>query len=63
MTLEYILLLSLFVIFFLGAIIKGPHNAFINTGPKLGARVEQNLMTGTGWRTMDGKEIEWKERK
>ena len=62
MTVEYVLLLSLFVLFFMGALIKGPNDAFKNAGPKLGARVEQNLMTGTGWTGRNGQAIEWHER-
>lgn len=62
MTVEYVLLLSLFVLFFMGAIIKGPTNAFNNAGPKLGARVEQNLMTGTGWKHKNNDAVEWRER-
>jgi hypothetical protein len=44
--LEYILLLTMFVMFVGSVIFKGPNDAFKNAGPKLGARVEKHLITG-----------------
>jgi hypothetical protein len=46
MTVEYILLLSCFVLFVMKVIYTGPNDAFRNAGPKLGARVEKHLITG-----------------
>ena len=46
MTVEYILLLSIFVLFGMKIIYMGPFNAFTNAGPKLGARIEKHLITG-----------------
>lgn len=46
MTVEYILLISLFVLFVMKVTYLGPSNAFRNAGPKLGARVEKHLITG-----------------
>lgn len=46
MILEYILLLTLTVLFVVSVVFKGPHDAFTNAGPKLAARVEKNLITG-----------------
>jgi hypothetical protein len=60
MTLEYVLLMSLFVLMLMGAVIKGPQNAFEDAGPKLGARVEKHLNTGAGFQTT-GRGIEWEE--
>lgn len=60
MTLEYILLLSLFVTLLMGAVTKGPNDAFENAGPKLGARVEKHLTTGDGF-TKLGPGFKWAE--
>jgi|GEM_PF-3109567 len=49
MTVEYVLLVSLFVLFLGSALWKGPYGAFQGAGPKLGARVEKHLMTGDGF--------------
>ena len=61
MTIEYVLLLSLFVLLLMGTIIKGPYGAFEGAGPKLGARVEQHLMTGDGF-TRDGQPNKWQDQ-
>jgi hypothetical protein len=62
-TVEYILLLSLFVLFVSKVIYMGPFNAFKNAGPKLGARVEKHLITGERFGS-DGtnRATEWKEK-
>ena len=60
MTLEYVLLLSLFVLLVMGAVTKGPMNAFENAGPKLGARVEKHLTTGVGFVSL-GEGMRWEE--
>lgn len=54
MTLEYILLLSLFVLFVMKVSFYGPYDAFRNAAPKLGARVEKHLITGERF-SSDGK--------
>lgn len=58
MTIEYVLLL--FVVFFmvLKAFVTAPANAFRESGPRLGARVEQQLTTGDGFKP-NGKQVEW----
>lgn len=60
MTIEYVLLVSLFVLMLMGSITKGPKGAFENAGPKLGARIEKHLMTGDGF-APNGKKQEWSE--
>lgn len=49
MTIEYILLF--FVVFVIGlkAFMSAPQAAFMEAGPKLGARVERQLVTGHGF--------------
>jgi hypothetical protein len=47
---EYVLLMALFVLLLMGSITKGPYGAFENAGPKLGARVERHLITGDGFK-------------
>ncbi len=58
MTVEYVLLLSLFVLGVMSVMIKGPQTAFRDYGPKLGARVEKQLITGDGF-TREGKSHKW----
>jgi hypothetical protein len=59
MTVEYILLMTLFVLFLAGSIIHGPFDAFDNGGPKLGARIEHHLMTGDGFKSKGGAAQQW----
>ena len=59
MTVEYVLLVGLFVMFLLTSMTKGPFGAFEGGGPKLGARIERHLITGDGFRTQDGRRVEW----
>jgi hypothetical protein len=49
MTTEFILLLGLYAFIILGAFLgdSGPGNTFKEAGPRLGARVERNIATGT----------------
>lgn len=63
MILEYILLLSMGVLFVVSVIFTGPNNAFKNAGPKLAARVEKQLITGDRF-SRDGETpaTEWKEK-
>jgi hypothetical protein len=63
MILEYILLLTMVVLFVVSVVFTGPNNAFKNAGPKLAARVEKQLITGDKFST-DGVKpsTEWKEK-
>jgi hypothetical protein len=64
MTVEYVLLLSLFVFLVMGALTSTPQNTFEKAGPRLGARVEKHLSTGDGFGTSRGgsrtQPLEWK---
>ncbi|XGC80965.1 hypothetical protein ACES2L_00525 [Bdellovibrio bacteriovorus] len=59
MTIEYVLLL--FCVFFIGlkAFMVAPAKAFRESGPRLGARVEQHLATGDGFKPQNGNHIGW----
>lgn len=57
MSVEYILLLSLFVFIVMGALVTGPQNSFTNSGPRLGARVEKHLITGEGFGDSKGSGV------
>lgn len=60
MTVEYVLLLVMFLVFGLGAIFKdGPYSAFQKGGPKLGARVEMHLITGDGFGQNNSTSTRW----
>ena len=63
MTVEYILLLSIFVLFVMKVVFLGPYNAFKDAAPKLGARVEKHLITGERF-SSDGNKpaTDWKEQ-
>lgn len=54
MTVEYILLLAMFVFLVMGALVSTPQRSFENAGPKLGARVEKHLTTGDGFGSKKG---------
>jgi hypothetical protein len=58
MTIEYVLLL--FAVFFIGlkAFMSAPAEAFKQSGPRLGARIEQQLATGDGFKP-NGNSNEW----
>ncbi len=58
MTIEYVLLISLFALFILSALVKGPHDSFKKAGPKLGARVERHIITGDGFKP-NGNDHRW----
>lgn len=65
MTVEYVLLLSLFVLFIMGAMIRGPNESFATAAPRLGARVEKHLITGDGFNRLEGGDqnvISWKDK-
>jgi len=52
MTVEYVLLLTMFVVFGMGPIFKdGPLSAYQKGAPKLAARVEKHLITGDRFST------------
>jgi hypothetical protein len=59
MTVEYILLVALFVLFIYGSLLHGPFNAFDGGAPNLGARVEHSLMTGDGFNQVGGLPQKW----
>lgn len=54
MTVEYVLLLSLFVFLVMGSLVNGPQKTFDKAAPKLGARVEKHLITGDGFLVQSG---------
>lgn len=58
MTLEYVLLLFMFVTLLMTPLAKGPIESFKSTAPKLGARVEKHLITGNGFK-VNGQEHKW----
>jgi len=60
MTIEYVLLVALFAYFLMGALASTPIKTYGDYGPRLGARVERQLMTGDGFVTQK-KAIKWEE--
>ena len=63
MTLELVLLLSIFGFMVMGIFLgpMGPIQTFKDAAPRLGARVERNITIGEGFRTAkDGKGVAWK---
>lgn len=63
MILEYILLLVLTTTLITTVIIKGPNDAFKKAGPKLGARIEKNLVTGDRFSAdKNTPSVMWRER-
>lgn len=62
MTLELVLLLSLFAFIILGVFLGdlGPVETFKKAAPRLGARVERNIEVGHGFRqSADGQGVDW----
>ena len=59
MTLELVLLVTLFVFFIMGALTSTPMKTFGDYGPRLGARIEKQLVTGDGFKHQ-GTGVEWK---
>lgn len=49
MTTEFILLLSMFTLILMVTLVQGPAKSFKEAAPKLGARVENHLITGDGF--------------
>ncbi len=62
MTIEYVLLLIVVFGFGLKAFVSAPAEAFKNAGPRLGARIEQQLATGDGFKP-NGNPVGWEEDK
>ncbi len=62
MTMEYILLLVSVSLVLVKVVAFGPKDAFKQAGPKLAARVESQLATGTGFKPK-GKNVDsWQVR-
>jgi hypothetical protein len=62
MTVELVLLLSMFAFMVLGVFLgpSGPIETFKNAAPRLAARVERNISTGDGFRiSKDNKGVTW----
>lgn len=55
MTVEYVLILSLFVLAIMSVMTKGPQVAFKDYAPMLGARIEKQLATGEEFTGRQGK--------
>lgn len=58
MTIEYVLLLICMFGFALKAFVSAPATAFKESGPRLAARIEQQISTGTGFKP-SGSNIQW----
>ena len=56
MTLEYVLLMSVFALTLGGVMIKGPKDSFNTSAPRLGARVEKAIITGDGFKYKGSRE-------
>lgn len=63
MTVELVLLLV--VVFGIGLkfFSSAPMDAFKQSAPRLGARVEKHLASGTGFKGKDGNTLKWEEAK
>jgi hypothetical protein len=61
MTVEYVLLVAMFAYFLMGAMTSTPIKTFGDYGPRLGARVEKQLLTGDGFAAQGQKPVKWKE--
>jgi hypothetical protein len=63
MTVELVLLLSVYAFIVLGIFLGdlGPIETFKKSAPRLAARIERNVSTGDGFRNSntDGKGIQW----
>ena len=58
---ELVLIIGLFA-FILGGVFfgpRGPRAVFDNSGPRLGARIEQNLSTGRKFRVKGEATLQW----
>lgn len=54
MTIEYVVLLALAGLVLMPALLKAPKEGFTNGSIKLGARVETQLATGSGFKPYPG---------
>ena len=54
MTIEYVLLLAIGGVLFMGTLMKAPKKAFEQGGARLAARIEVQLATGTGFKPYPG---------
>ena len=61
MTIEYVLLLTATFAIGIKVFTLAPGNAFRESGPKLGARIERQLETGGGF-TPDGTKVQWQKK-
>lgn len=61
MTVEYVLLLVCVFAIAMKSFMSAPTNAFKQSGPRLGARVEKQIATGDGFRDK-GARISWKAK-
>lgn len=69
MTIEYVLLLVVAGVLFMGTLMKAPKKAFEMGGARLATRVEVQLATGTGFQPLpqssgvagDNERIPWQE--
>lgn len=59
MTIEYVLLLVVTFFFIVKGMLTVPNAAFKQSGPRLGARIEQQLETGAGFRPGSTDKIRW----
>ena len=66
MTIEYVLLLIIGGVTFMGALIKAPKAAFEQGGVRLASRIETQLATGSGFNAYPGNgnygAIPWKRQ-
>jgi hypothetical protein len=62
MTIEYVLLLVCMFFFGIKAMLSAPTKAFKDSGPMLGARIEQQLATGDGFKP-GGNNLRWEDGK
>lgn len=58
MTIEYVLLLTVVFMLSLKGFMGAPRDAFMNAGPKLGARIERHLITGQAF--SENHRVAWK---
>ena len=61
MTTELVLLMGIFAFVVGGVLIKAPKQAFRDSGPKLGARIERHLATGRNFHDRGGNAIKWEK--
>lgn len=59
MVVEYVLLLTAFVVLLMKFVFFAPYQAFKEGGPRLGARVEKHLTTGKGFQDMPQRPLNW----